>query len=96
MSTTKYTAAIYLRLSKEDGDKEESCSIANQRDLAMLYLKKHPEIKLYDEFVDDGYSGSNFERPDFKRMMSLILKNKINCVIVKDLSRFAREYIDRF
>lgn len=94
MSTTKYTAALYLRLSREDGDKEESCSIANQRDLAMLYLQKHPEIKLYDEFVDDGYSGSNFERPDFKRMMSLILKNKINCVIVKDLSRFAREYID--
>ena len=69
MSTTKYTAAIYLRLSREDGDKEESCSIANQRDLATLYLQKHPEIKLYDEFVDDGYSGSNFERPDFKRMM---------------------------
>ena len=94
MSKTKYIAGLYLRLSREDGDKEESCSIANQRDLAMLYLQKHPEIKLYDEFVDDGFSGSNFERPDFKRMMSLILKNKINCVIVKDLSRFAREYID--
>lgn len=94
MSKIQYTAAVYLRLSREDGDKEESCSIGNQRDLITLYLQKHPEIKLYDEFVDDGYSGSNFERPDFKRMMALILKNKINCVIVKDLSRFAREYID--
>ena len=94
MSKTKYIAGLYLRISKEDGDKEESYSISNQRDLGMQYLSKHPDIKLYDEFVDDGYSGSNFERPNFKRLLDLILKNKINCVIVKDLSRFAREYID--
>ena len=94
MSKTKYIAGLYLRLSKEDGDKEESCSISNQRDLGIDFLKRHPDIKLYGEFVDDGFSGSDFKRPAFKNLMDLILKNKINCVIVKDLSRFAREYID--
>lgn len=95
MSKKKYVAAIYLRLSKEDGDKEESYSIANQRALAVDYLKKHTDdITSYEEFVDDGYSGSNFSRPRFQEMIQQILKGKINCVVVKDLSRFAREYIN--
>ncbi len=94
MPKTEYLAALYLRLSREDGDKEESYSIANQRLLGMDFIKKHPEIKLYKEFPDDGYSGANFNRPHFQEMIELILKGKINCVIVKDLSRFAREYID--
>lgn len=93
MSTEKYKAAVYLRISKEDGDKEESYSITNQRDLALNFLDGHPEIVSYTEFVDDGYSGSNFERPNFKKMIDLITRGKINCVVVKDLSRFAREYI---
>lgn len=94
MSKTEYMAALYLRLSKEDGDKEESDSIANQRSLGMNFLSGRREIKLFKEFVDDGYSGSNFDRPDFQNMITLIMQHKINCVIVKDLSRFAREYID--
>ena len=95
MSKKKYVAALYLRLSKEDGDKEESYSIANQRALAVDYLKKHTDdITSYEEFVDDGYSGSNFSRPRFQEMIQQILKGKINCVVVKDLSRFAREYIN--
>ena len=94
MSKIEYNAALYLRLSKEDGDKEESDSIANQRALGLHFIKKNPDVKLYKEFVDDGYTGSNFDRPDFQDMIDLILKGKINCVIVKDLSRFAREYID--
>ena len=94
MSKIQYNAALYLRLSKEDGDKDESYSISNQRELGLDFLKKNKDIKLYDEFVDDGYTGSNFDRPRFKDMMKLILESKINCVIVKDLSRFAREYID--
>lgn len=93
MLTEKYKAALYYRISKEDGDKEESYSISNQRDLVLDYLKDHPEIVSYNEFIDDGYSGSNFERPGFKKMIDLVTKGKINCVIVKDLSRFAREYI---
>ena len=94
MSKIEYNAALYLRLSKEDGDKEESDSIANQRALGLHFIRKNSDIKLYKEFVDDGYTGSNFDRPDFQDMIDLILKGKINCVIVKDLSRFAREYID--
>lgn len=94
-----YYAAIYLRLSKEDGDissgeKKESNSIANQRKLIEDYLSKHPEITLIQEFCDDGYTGANFDRPDFQRMMDQVRKGKINCVIVKDLSRFGRDYID--
>lgn len=94
-----YYAAIYLRLSKEDGDvssreKKESNSIANQRKLIEDYLKKHPEIILVQEFCDDGYTGANFDRPDFQRMLEQVRTRKINCVIVKDLSRFGRDYID--
>ena len=94
MSNKEYMAALYLRLSKEDGDKEESDSIANQRALGMDFIGRNTDIKLYDEFSDDGYTGSNFERPRFQDMIDLILQGKINCVVVKDLSRFAREYID--
>lgn len=60
MSKTEFIAALYLRLSKEDGDKEESDSIANQRALGMDFINKNSDIKLYGEFSDDGYSGSNF------------------------------------
>lgn len=60
MSNKEYMAALYLRLSKEDGDKEESDSIANQRALGMDFIGRNTDIKLYDEFSDDGYTGSNF------------------------------------
>ena len=91
-----YYAAIYLRLSKEDGDtssgeKKESNSIANQRKLIEDYLNKHPEITFVQEFCDDGYTGANFDRPDFQRMMEQVKQRKINCIIVKDLSRFGRD-----
>lgn len=90
---SEYNAVMYLRLSKEDGDKAESYSISNQRDLIKQYLIGHPEIKLVCEKVDDGYTGTNFDRAGFKEMIGLIEKGEINCVIVKDLSRFARNYI---
>lgn len=96
----EYRAAIYLRLSKEDGDfsisneKTESNSISNQRLLIMDYVKGHPEITVIAEYVDDGYTGSNFDRPQFKVMMDAVRDNKIDCIIVKDLSRFGREYIE--
>ena len=66
----KYNCATYLRLSRSDGDQQESNSIKNQRALLNDYMGKHPELHKFDEYVDDGYSGTNFERPDFKRMMS--------------------------
>ena len=94
-----YYAAIYLRLSKEDGDfsqgeKKESNSIANQRKLIEDYLKRHPEIIRVQEFCDDGFTGANFDRPDFQKMIEQVKKKKINCIIVKDLSRFGRDYIE--
>lgn len=90
----QYRCAAYLRLSRSDGDQQESNSIKNQRALLNDYLGKHPELHKVDEYVDDGYSGTNFERPDFKRMMQDIENRKINCIIVKDLSRFGRDYIE--
>ncbi len=89
-----YNAAVYLRLSKENLNGFESDSIKNQRSLIYEYLKTKNDINVFGEFVDDGYSGLNFERPSFKNMMYEIYSNKINCVIVKDLSRFSRNYID--
>ena len=94
-----FRAAVYLRLSREDGDvadggKAVSNSIANQKELVMDYLKSHPEIKVASTYTDDGFSGVNFERPEFQRMLSDIREGKIDCVIVKDLSRFGRNYIE--
>ena len=64
-----YRAALYVRLSKEDGDKEESDSIVNQKDLIRAFLADKPDIHICAECVDDGYSGANFDRPSFKRMI---------------------------
>jgi len=94
MSTKEYKAAIYVRLSKDDGDKTESDSIVNQKALIKDYLKSMPEIRVCSERVDDGFSGVDFLRPDFEAMMEDIKAGKINCVIVKDLSRFGRNYIE--
>ena len=84
----------YGRLSKEDGDKVESDSIKNQRDLIESYIARHPDMKLVMEGFDDGYTGINFERPHFKEMLEAVKGQKVNCVIVKDLSRFGREHIE--
>ena len=95
-----YKAADYLRLSKEDGDfsvspqKQESNSISSQRDLIRQFVSKSPDIQLVAEFCDDGYTGTNFDRPDFKKMMDAVKAGEINCIIVKDLSRFGRDYIE--
>ena len=87
-------AGLYYRLSREDGDKRESDSISNQRNLLQSYLKQHSDISFIQEYVDDGYSGTNFERPGFIQMMEDAKSNRINCIIVKDLSRFGRNYIE--
>ncbi len=89
-----YSAAIYLRLSRDDGDKAESDSIQNQRELIKDYMINHPEIIKSKEFIDDGYSGTNFDRPGFIRLMSEIEGGRIDCVVVKDLSRLGRNYIE--
>ena len=85
-------AAAYLRLSIEDGDKAESNSIGNQRELIQNFVAERPELHLVGEYADDGYTGTNFERPGFTQMMEDIQSDKINCIIVKDLSRLGRNY----
>lgn len=89
-----YNVAAYIRLSKEDGDKEESDSVGNQKKLLTDYVAKQENFILYDMYIDDGYTGTNFDRPGFRSMLADIKAGKINCVIVKDLSRFGRDYID--
>lgn len=76
------------------GRKVESNSIGNQRELIRAFIHGQQDIELYDIYVDDGFSGSNFDRPEFKRMISDIEAGRVNCVIVKDLSRFGRDYIE--
>ena len=79
-------AALYLRLSKDDGN-DESQSITNQRDMLTSFVNERGWL-VVDYYVDDGFSGTNFNRPDFKRMIEDIKLGKINLVITKDLSRF--------
>ena len=90
----EYYADLYLRLSREDGDKAESDSIANQRELLMDYLSSHPEIQLHEVRTDDGYSGVNYDRPGFIQMMEAVKAKEINCIIVKDFSRLGRNFIE--
>lgn len=86
-------AVMYLRLSKEDGEKTESNSISNQREIIDSYARKN-QITIVKEYVDDGYSGANFDRPNFKEMIKAAYDRKFNTIIVKDLSRFGRDYIE--
>lgn len=88
-----YSAALYIRLSKEDDNSGlESESIGNQRSLLRNFCEKQ-RIYVYDEYVDDGYSGGNFDRPSFQRMINDIEAKHVNLVITKDMSRFGRDYI---
>lgn len=89
-----FNTAAYIRLSREDGDKSESDSVANQRKLITEFLKGKEEFAIYDIYIDDGYTGTNTNRPAFRRMIADMEEGRINCVIVKDLSRFGRDYID--
>lgn len=87
----EYRAALYCRLSSDDAYLGESGSIKTQRALLTQYCKEN-NIPVYDVYTDDGFSGTNFERPAFKRMLNDLESHKANLVIVKDLSRFGREY----
>lgn len=90
----KYKAVDYIRLSYTDDRSNESDSVANQRRLIENFVERNPDIELVSEKIDDGYSGILFDRPAFKEMMELITAGEVNCVIVKDLSRLGREYIE--
>lgn len=89
-----WNATLYLRLSRDDGDKEESGSITGQRELLRDYISQHPELREYAIRIDDGFSGSTFERPGFQKMIEDVKAGRTDCIIVKDLSRFGRNYLD--
>ena len=89
-----WNATLYLRLSRDDGDKEESNSITGQRELLRDYISQRPEFREYAVRVDDGFSGSTFERPSFQKMVEDVKAGRTDCIIVKDLSRFGRNYLD--
>lgn len=87
-----YRVVLYLRLSSEDGDSRESDSISNQRILTRGYLDGKSEFVIVREFVDDGFTGTNFDRPDFQEMMRYLEEGKADCIVCKDLSRFGRDF----
>ena len=87
-----YKAALYMRLSKDDDGTSESASIMMQRKMLRSYAADNGYL-VFDEYVDDGWSGTNFDRPDFKRMIADIEAGKVNLVLTKDLSRLGRDYI---
>ena len=84
-------AALYLRLSKEDGEAGESSSISNQRSLLRQYAA-NKQIPIYGEYVDDGFSGMHFDRPSFQQMLCDIEQGYVHTVLTKDLSRLGRDY----
>lgn len=92
MKPTTYNTALYLRLSRDDELQGESNSISTQRMMLRKYAEQN-HFTIVDEYIDDGFSGTNFERPGFKRMISDIENGKINCVVTKDLSRLGRNYL---
>lgn len=98
---TEFVIAVYLRLSSEDqdlkqGGKAESNSIGNQRNLILDFIRRIPEFAgaTILEFCDDGWSGKNFERSGVQEMLGLVKEGKIQCIIVKDISRFGRDYLE--
>src|SRR5690625_8023394 len=86
---TKTKTALYCRLSRDDGVDKESNSIINQREMLNRYVKEHG-FQVYDEYIDDGFSGTTFNRPALNRMFEDIEAGKINVVLVKDMSRLGR------
>ena len=93
LSTALWKPALYIRLSREDGDREESNSIASQRELLTEFVDTQTDMTSPRLYTDDGYTGTDFDRPDFQRMLVDLRAGLVDCVIVKDLSRFGRNYV---
>ncbi len=87
-----YRTAIYLRLSRDEEGEKESVSISNQREMLMSFLESRDDLKFTAEYSDDGYSGYDFNRPDFQRMIESAKNNEIDCIVVKDFSRLGRNF----
>lgn len=93
VSAALYHAGLYRRLSDEDGENTEQNSIGNQKKIGLFYLSEHPEIQLVDIYTDNGFTGMNYNRPEFKRMLNDLKTGRINCVIIKDISRLGRNFV---
>lgn len=89
-----YKVSMYLRISREDNNKNESESIINQKSMIQAFINEREDLELVSIKIDDGYSGGNFERPAFKELMEEIKDKKVNCIIVKDFSRFGRNFVE--
>jgi len=94
-----WSTAIYIRLSQEDSDtgeenKRESNSVTSQKNLLQEFICEHDDLIVYDIYIDDGYTGTDFNRPNFQRLLEDMRNGNINCVLVKDLSRLGRNYIE--
>ncbi len=89
-----WNVGIYVRLSNENNGLEDDRSLRNQLEYCKDYVKEHPEFRLVDTYMDNGTTGTNFDRPEFLRLMEDVKDGKIGCIIVKDLSRFGRNYLE--
>ena len=89
-----YHTGIYLRLSVEDNGKKDADSMENQKNLLMEYVSARPYLMLTDIYMDNGFTGTDFERPEFNRMLQDARNGRINCIVVKDLSRLGRNYVE--
>ena len=88
----EFQTAAYIRLSIEDSGKPGSDTIEGQRNLILAYIERQSDLRLVEVYCDNGHTGTNFKRPDFERMMEDVRRGKIDCIVVKDLSRFGRNY----
>ena len=96
--TKTWSVAVYIRLSQEDSnngeDKQESNSITSQKAILNEFIEEHDDLVIYDIYVDDGYTGTDFNRPAFQKSLEDMRNGNINCILVKDLSRLGRNYIE--
>ena len=92
--TPKYNTAVYVRLSVEDNNLDDGYSIEAQKEMLLDFIEQQDDMALYAVYCDNGFTGSNFDRDDFNRMMDDIKGGKVNAIVVKDLSRFGRNYIE--
>ena len=89
-----FRVGIYLRLSVLDNGKKDADSMENQKNLLMEYVNARPYLVPVDVYADNGFTGTDFERPEFNRLLSDVRNGKINCIIMKDLSRLGRNYVE--
>ena len=92
VSQRAYKTGAYIRLSVEDSGKPGADTIDTQKELVLSYIDSQPDMQFCDLYCDNGRTGTNFQRPEFDRLMEDVRTGQIDCIVVKDLSRFGRNY----